>query len=89
MLSVVRNQHASFDPSSRMENGTMPTHCHPYLDAGWTHSRNKKMPLEATQVMGINKTEVKRKFSSVGTQKHWDSGILHFLSGVVFNSSPS
>ena len=33
--------------------------------------------------------EVKSKFSSVGTQKHWDSGILHFLSGVVFNSSPS
>ena len=53
MLSAVRNEHASLDPPSRMENGTMLTHCHLYLDAGWPCSRNKKIPLEAMQVMRI------------------------------------
>ena len=66
MPSAVRNQHAGFDPPSKMENGTMPTHCHPHLDAGWTCSRNKKMPLQAPQVMSVNKTEVIKEIFKCG-----------------------
>lgn len=53
MLSAVRNEHTGLDPPSRMENGTMLTYCHLYLDARWPCSRNKKMPQEAMQVMRI------------------------------------
>ena len=57
-----------------------PPHVHPYVDAGWSHGRNKKMQLEAAQVRRAKTTgEIKEIFKCGHTEVLRALGLYLFL----------